>query len=113
MRFCHEGLLLTVGIHSVVGESILDMMRSSVAACETADALAVQADERPLGLNELEMDSEKHSTGPHLTADMGSTSGMESVEYVDFNHVYYWSKSVNEGICLLRHLISKCPYQRG
>ena len=38
-------------------------MRSSLAVGETADALAVHADEE--------------------------SSGMESVEYVDFNHVYY------------------------
>ena len=90
VRFCHEGLLLIVGIHSDVGGSILDTMRSSLAASETAYALAVQVDEKSLGLNELEMDSEKHSTGPHLTGDSTrSTSGMESVEYVDFNCLYY------------------------
>lgn len=63
-----------------VGGSILDMMRPSLAGSETADTLAVQADEKSLGLNELEMDSEKHFKGPHLTADTRSTSGMESVE---------------------------------
>ena len=63
MRFYHEGLLLIVGTHSDVGGSILEMMRSSLAASETADALAVQADEE--------------------------SSGIESVEYVDFNYVYY------------------------
>ena len=63
MRFYHEGLLLIVGIHSDVGGSILEIMRSSLTASETADALAVQADEE--------------------------FSGMESVEYVDFNYVYY------------------------
>lgn len=31
-------------------------------------------------LNKLQMDSEKHSTNPHLTADTTSTSGMDSVE---------------------------------
>ena len=64
MRFYHEGLLLIVGIHSdEVGGSILEMMRSSLATSETADALAVQVDEE--------------------------SSGMESVECVDFNHVYH------------------------
>ena len=63
VRFYHEGLVLMVGIHSDVGGSILEMMRSSLATSETADALAVQVDEE--------------------------SSGMESVEYVDFNYVHY------------------------
>lgn len=92
VRFCHESLLLIVGIHSDVGGSILDMMRSSSAASET---VAVQADEKSLGLNEVKMDSEKHYPGPHLSANMRSTSGMESIEYVVFNHVYYSFESVN------------------
>jgi len=62
-------------------------MRSSLAA--SVDALVVQADEESLGLNKLEMDSEEHSMSPHLTANTRSTSGMESVEYVDFNYAYY------------------------
>ena len=63
-------------------------MGSNFAASETVDTLLVQAYIESLGLNKLQMDSEKHSTNPHLTADTMSTSGMDSVEYVDFNHVY-------------------------
>lgn len=57
-----------------------DTMGSSLAASETVGALVVQVYKESLGLNKLQMDSEKHSTNPHLTADTTSTSGMDSVE---------------------------------
>lgn len=80
MKACCQSLKF----YSDVGS---DTMGSSLTASETVDALVVQACKESLGLNKLQMDSKKHSTNPHLRADTTSTS-MDNVEYVDFNHVF-------------------------